>query len=174
MKSLKVLTLLTLAAALFCGANGSPATGATTDGHFIKRQNKQELNHALYSISDIFRSAYVKEKGKSNRAGLNKAVVKQLGENNAHYNYVISAVKHKGTFEGKEGVDWGHWWITKDGIDYDIFVGGAGSFTLDGKSEYENWAWDGILARDQDLRSTTIRFLNPVTPGGSTRSTGGG
>ncbi|KIL60777.1 hypothetical protein M378DRAFT_13918 [Amanita muscaria Koide BX008] len=130
MKSFKVLTLLTLAAALFCGANGSPATGATTDGHFIKRQNKKELNYALYSISDIFRSAYIKEEGKI--------------------------------------------YAEFDLIAYDIFVGGAGSFTLDGKSEYENWAWDGIIARDQDMRSTTIRFLNPVTPGGPTRSTGGG
>ncbi|KIL58272.1 hypothetical protein M378DRAFT_132627 [Amanita muscaria Koide BX008] len=45
MKSFKALTLLTLAAALSCGANGSP-TNVTTDG-FIKRQSKQELQNLV-------------------------------------------------------------------------------------------------------------------------------
>ncbi|KAM6493514.1 hypothetical protein JOM56_011648, partial [Amanita muscaria] len=46
MKSFKALvTLLTLAAALSCGANGSP-TNVTTDS-FIKRQSKQELQNIV-------------------------------------------------------------------------------------------------------------------------------
>ncbi|KAM6501496.1 hypothetical protein JOM56_004510 [Amanita muscaria] len=51
MKSFKVLTLLTLAAALSCGANGSPVINATTDSGFIKRQNKDELAAVRKSLS---------------------------------------------------------------------------------------------------------------------------
>ncbi|KAM6493498.1 hypothetical protein JOM56_011632 [Amanita muscaria] len=57
MKSFKVLTLLTLAAALSCGANGSP-TNVATDS-FIKRQSKQELQNLvnLNSLQPIVNAA---------------------------------------------------------------------------------------------------------------------
>ncbi|KIL65469.1 hypothetical protein M378DRAFT_10837 [Amanita muscaria Koide BX008] len=188
MKSFKVLTLLTLAAALSCGANGSPATNATTDGHgFIKRQNKDELIAVLKSLSDTASTVWNDKHG--NMAEFTQAFVKALAVQNAHYNYVIcqvTQVENTFQFDGKQWVDWAVSFVktSNDMIkcvrascmtsvpfadaqtSWEVVVGGAGTFIRRVEYGDENWAWEGKVAKGQDLNSARIKFVNRVTAGG--------
>ncbi|KAM6493094.1 hypothetical protein JOM56_011228 [Amanita muscaria] len=163
MKFFKVLTLLTLGAALSCGANGSPVT---PDG-LVKRQNKDELTTMMNLLPGLAQKAFFDTK--SDRAAFNKAVITRLTEANNHYNYVICVSAHKYVFYGTKGVDWDHYELNKDyisySITYDIVVGGAGTFTFLGKEDYSyrNWAWAGVVVPYQNQQSNVIHFVNHVS-----------
>ncbi|KIL63897.1 hypothetical protein M378DRAFT_11811 [Amanita muscaria Koide BX008] len=173
MKSFNVLTLLTLAAALSCGANGSPATNANTDSGFIKRQNKDELATVRKSLRSTFSKAW--NDNHQNKADFTQAVVKALWDKNNHYNYVICRVDHTYSSYLTNGVDWAEEYIkTADGTQWLVVVGGAGTFSRLGMFGYENWAWNGVVMNGQDLYDITVNFVDPVTGLGGSHQAGGG
>ncbi|KAM6493407.1 hypothetical protein JOM56_011541, partial [Amanita muscaria] len=168
MKSFKVLTLLPLAAALFCGANGAPATNAT-DG-FIKRQTKDELNTVSKSVFHIAKKAW---EDNHNLAEFAKATLQGLVEESKHYNYILcrKLVKHNYKFDGTKGVDWVAFPlnILDANVQWDVIIGGAGTFTHEKKFSNANCAWNGVIAQGQDLNSATLKFVKPA---GGTRQYG--
>ncbi|KAM6503671.1 hypothetical protein JOM56_000614 [Amanita muscaria] len=101
-------------------------------------------------------------------AEFTQAFVEALAVQNAHYNYVICQVENTFQFDGKQWVDWAVSFVktSNDMINWEVVVGGAGTFIRRGEYGYENWAWKGKVAQGQDLNSARIKFVNPVTAGG--------
>ncbi|KAM6493535.1 hypothetical protein JOM56_011669 [Amanita muscaria] len=165
MKSFKVLMFLTLAAALSCGANGSP-TNITTDGYPTKPSpaTLKGIMDSLQGIADV----YFKQ-CKGDYATFTKEYVDRLAWARP-YNYVICFVKHSYKFDGVKGKDWDQGYVydrsgsVGDGSTrYDVIVGGSGTFTRQGSGGYENWAWNGYTVWNQDMHSKRVTFVKPPT-----------
>ncbi|KAM6493523.1 hypothetical protein JOM56_011657 [Amanita muscaria] len=163
MKSFKALMLLTLAATLSCGANGSP-TNITTDG-FPTTPSPAVLKDIINSLQDIAKP-YFKQYG----TGFTKPYVDRLAWVRP-YNYVVCYSDHDYNFDGVKGKDWDHGHITyRKNNDpnepqtlFDVVVGGSGTFTRKGKGGYENWAWNGFTVWNQDMHSNVVNFVKPPT-----------
>ncbi|KAM6493549.1 hypothetical protein JOM56_011683 [Amanita muscaria] len=166
MKSFKALMFLTLAATLSCGANGSP-TNITTDGYPTKPSPAalKDIMNNLQGIANVYYKKYGDD-----YASFTKAYVDRLGWEQI-YNYVVCYVDHDIKFDGQQGQDWDHKYVSKPQKDagrqpailIDVVVGGSGTFTRKGKGGYENWAWKGWVAANQDMHSKVINFVKPPT-----------
>ncbi|KAM6493531.1 hypothetical protein JOM56_011665 [Amanita muscaria] len=101
MKFFKARMLLTLAATLSCGANGSP-TNTTTDGYPTTPSPAalKDIMKSLQGIADVYFKQY-----NGDYASFTKAYVDRLAWVRP-YNYVICHVKHSYKFDGVKGKDW--------------------------------------------------------------------
>ncbi|KAM6493465.1 hypothetical protein JOM56_011599 [Amanita muscaria] len=119
-------------------------------------------------LDPIVKAAFDASKNKNEV--FTKNLVEGLYNNNGNYNYVVCFPKYTIAADGKEGVTWAQQWLPLPRFHLIIIT--SGTFTLNGKGGYKNWAWKGSVQRGQDLHSRTVKFVKPGSIGSDIESGG--